>query len=46
MSMVLFSKRDNGIYDAYRGVIDFKIVVQELIMLWIIGCSVFVVVVM
>ena len=41
VSMVLFSKRNNGIYDPYRGVIDFKIVVEELIMLWIIGCSVF-----
>ena len=45
VSMVLFSKRNNGVYDAYRGVIDFKIVVEELIMLWIISCSVFVVVI-
>ena len=41
MSMVFFLKGNNGIYDAYRGVINFKIVVEELIMLWIIGCSVF-----
>ena len=41
VSIVLFSKRNNGVYDTYRGVINFKIVVEELIVLWIIGCSVF-----
>ena len=46
VSMVLFSKWIYCIYYAYRGVIDFKIVVEELTMLWIISCSVFVVVVM
>ena len=46
MSMVLFSTCINCIYYAYRGVINFKkLFVEELIMLWIIGCSVFVVVV-
>ena len=25
VSMVLFSKGNNGVYDAYRGVINFKI---------------------
>ena len=40
MSMVLFSNRNNGVYDAYRDVINFKIVVEGLLMLWIIGCSV------
>ena len=46
VSMILFSKGNNDIYDAYRGVIDFKIVEEELIVLWIISCSVFVVVVL
>ena len=47
MSMVLFSKWIYCIYYAYKGCDRFKrLSVEELIMLWIIGCSVFVVVVM
>ena len=39
--MVLFSKWNNGVYDVYRGVINFKkLLVEELIVLWIISCSV------